>query len=205
MYTLTTNEVHAVANTVTTREGQRMDPTNETLVVDETQITHAENRSNPQPGDPAPTLNQAGHTIAFNCQQDPDSADVALPLRGQADVSVFQEHGTSIGPMGTLTAGTTSSQGVPFEISTGSPRRLTPRECERLQGFPDDWTRYDAEGAELADSPRYRLVGNAVAVPVAEWIGRRIIDQAARSRRGLPPASDEPESRAGGDSAACRR
>lgn len=56
-------------------------------------------------------------------------------------------------------------------------RRLTPRECERLQGFPDDWTRYDHEGTELPDSFRYRAMGNAVAVPVAEWIGRRILEQ----------------------------
>lgn len=54
------------------------------------------------------------------------------------------------------------------------PRRLTPRECERLQGFPDDWTRYDADGNELKDGPRYRMLGNAVPVPVAEWIGVRI-------------------------------
>ena len=49
-------------------------------------------------------------------------------------------------------------------------RRLTPTECERLQGFPDGWT--DGQ----ADSPRYRQLGNAVAVPVVEWIGRRIIE-----------------------------
>ena len=48
-------------------------------------------------------------------------------------------------------------------------RRLTPTECERLQGFPDGWT------AGQADSNRYKQLGNAVAVPVAEWIGRRIM------------------------------
>jgi Site-specific DNA methylase len=47
-------------------------------------------------------------------------------------------------------------------------RRLTPTECERLQGFPDGWT------ADLSDSARYKALGNAVAVPCAEWIGRRI-------------------------------
>jgi DNA (cytosine-5)-methyltransferase 1 len=57
-------------------------------------------------------------------------------------------------------------------------RRLTPRECERLQGLPDDWTRYTADGTELADVHRYRMVGNAVAAPVAEWIGRRIMEAA---------------------------
>ena len=48
-------------------------------------------------------------------------------------------------------------------------RRLMPVECERLQGFPDGWT----EG--FPDSVRYRMIGNAVAVPVAEWIGRRLL------------------------------
>lgn len=55
-------------------------------------------------------------------------------------------------------------------------RRLTPRECERLQGFPDDWTLYDAEGKVISDSARYRMLGNAVVVNVAEWIGRRIME-----------------------------
>ena len=48
-------------------------------------------------------------------------------------------------------------------------RRLTPLECERLQGFPDGWT------AGQPDAARYRQLGNAVAVPVVEWIGRRIM------------------------------
>jgi DNA (cytosine-5)-methyltransferase 1 len=54
-------------------------------------------------------------------------------------------------------------------------RRLTPRECERLMGWPDDWTRYAADGSEVADSSRYRMCGNGVASPVAEWIGRCIV------------------------------
>ena len=63
-----------------------------------------------------------------------------------------------------------------FLSETASVRRLTPRECERLQGFPDDWTRWDADGNELPDSARYRMMGNAVAVPVAEWVARRIME-----------------------------
>lgn len=54
-------------------------------------------------------------------------------------------------------------------------RRLTPRECERLQGFPDDWTQLAADGSEIADSPRYRMLGNAVNVAVSRWIGERIV------------------------------
>jgi DNA (cytosine-5)-methyltransferase 1 len=74
-------------------------------------------------------------------------------------------------------------------------RRLTPTECERLQGFPDGWTATGAtravysnpetlsDEAEIigwkkvlqSDSARYRQLGNAVAVPVARWIGERIL------------------------------
>jgi DNA (cytosine-5)-methyltransferase 1 len=56
-------------------------------------------------------------------------------------------------------------------------RRLTPRECERLQGFPDDWTAIPWRGkppAECPDGPRYKALGNSMAVPVMRWIGERI-------------------------------
>jgi DNA (cytosine-5)-methyltransferase 1 len=62
-------------------------------------------------------------------------------------------------------------------------RRLTPRECERLQGFPDDYTRipWRRKAAEdCPDGPRYRALGNSMAVPVMHWIGSRI--QAAGNR-----------------------
>ena len=52
---------------------------------------------------------------------------------------------------------------------TSQVRRLTPVECERLQGFPDNWT--DGQ----ADSARYKQMGNAVAVPVVDWIMRRLV------------------------------
>ena len=57
--------------------------------------------------------------------------------------------------------------GVP-SVLTSTVRRLTPTECERLQGFPDGWT--DGQ----ADSHRYKQMGNAVAVPVVEWIINRL-------------------------------
>jgi len=54
-------------------------------------------------------------------------------------------------------------------------RRLTPRECERLQGFPDDYTLVEYRGKLAADGPRYRALGNSMAVPVVRWIGERIV------------------------------
>lgn len=53
-------------------------------------------------------------------------------------------------------------------------RRLTPRECERLQGFPDDYTLVLHRGKPAADAPRYKALGNSMAVPVMRWIGERI-------------------------------
>jgi len=63
----------------------------------------------------------------------------------------------------------TGGSRVPY-WNTNPIRRLTPTECERLQGFPDGWT----EGQ--ADSNRYKQMGNAVAVPVVEWIIKSMIE-----------------------------
>jgi len=57
-------------------------------------------------------------------------------------------------------------------------RRLTPTECERLQGFPDGWT------AGFSDSTRYKMLGNAVCVNVAEWIAGRMANASGETRRG---------------------
>jgi DNA (cytosine-5)-methyltransferase 1 len=65
-------------------------------------------------------------------------------------------------------------------------RRLTPRECERLQGFPDDYTLVEYRGKLAADGPRYKALGNSMAVPVMHWIGQRIaaVDAILRDRHG---------------------
>jgi len=76
----------------------------------------------------------------------------------------------------TKNRGRFATQLVRPDIITGGygVRRLTPRECERLQGYPDDWTRYGHDGREMSDSARYRMLGNSIAVPCVEWIMRRI-------------------------------
>lgn len=65
-------------------------------------------------------------------------------------------------------------QGYPAIQSGMAVRRLTPRECERLQGFPDDYTLIPYRGKPAADGPRYKALGNSMAVPVMAWIGRRL-------------------------------
>lgn len=73
-----------------------------------------------------------------------------------------------------LRAGTKQSTGVLTTSPTYRVRRLTPRECERLQGWPDDHTRYDSAGNELSDSARYKMAGNGISAPVSQWLGENI-------------------------------
>jgi DNA (cytosine-5)-methyltransferase 1 len=67
-----------------------------------------------------------------------------------------------------------------------SVRRLTPIECERLQGFEDGWTDIgewtDSKGKKHkeADSPRYKAIGNSIALPFWEWMAKRIVNQYGR-------------------------
>jgi site-specific DNA-cytosine methylase len=81
---------------------------------------------------------------------------------------------------GTLTASRGTgfrSNGTPIEGVAVLPmdvRRMTPREYEWLQGFPDGYTRVPYRGKLASDSPRYRALGNSMAVPVMHWLGRRI-------------------------------
>ena len=65
-------------------------------------------------------------------------------------------------------------------------RKLTPRECERLQGFPDDFTAIRWRGKEAADGPRYKAIGNSMAVNVMRWIGARIalVEEAVKAAGG---------------------
>lgn len=125
--------------------------------------------------------------VAFSCKDHgQDAGPVSPTLRamghasshanGGGQVAVAQCHGSNVGPMGTLRSGNgNEGGGVPFAAFPGlSVRRLTPRECERIMGWPDDHTRYRADGREIADGPRYRLCGNGVVASVAEWLARRI-------------------------------
>lgn len=74
--------------------------------------------------------------------------------------------------------------GEPLDENTKTVvRRLTPMECERLQGFPDNWTNMgdwiDSNGKKhkAADSPRYKAIGNSLALPFWKWLARRIVAQ----------------------------
>jgi DNA (cytosine-5)-methyltransferase 1 len=129
-----------------------------------TQLTHPENRSNPEPGDPVHTLAAGEHPPAIAwALQERDSKG--------SDSSTKDGHLIVADPITAHEGSTYTHEGSTFRLRNvvAGVRRLMPLECERLQGFPDGWT------AGQKDGPRYRQLGNAVAVPVAEWIGRRIV------------------------------
>ncbi len=91
----------------------------------------------------------------------------------------FQNCATTADACGTLMGeaqkkGGEAGQGVWTPMAV---RRLTPRECERLQGFPDDYTAIQYRKKPAADGPRYKALGNSMAVPVMRWIGERIARQ----------------------------
>jgi site-specific DNA-cytosine methylase len=252
---------HLIASAITAREGKgpNSDARDGNLVVDTlrshprpgsnsngalapvafdtAQITSAENRSNPKPGDPAPTLSATGyphvaHTLTAGSatgagvrapgrRREDDENLVAHPLRsfpggvGQGHNTNYVTHtltgegadasedGTGRGtprvpcvpPVSLAVAGeistgvdiaqtVRSANGQPGTVAAGAAvRRLTPLECERLQGFPDRWTAM-SNGKTQADAARYRQCGNAVAVPVVRWVLERVRRVAERELSG---------------------
>ena len=67
-----------------------------------------------------------------------------------------------------------NNDGENVMVQAMAVRRLTPKECERLQGFPDNYTDIKPKGKATPDGPRYKALGNSMAVPVMAWIGKRI-------------------------------
>lgn len=99
---------------------------------------------------------------------------VAFALRGREGGAMpeIEGEGDRIGALRAASGGSSRDY-----VATSAVRRLTPRECERLQGFPDDWTKIPYRGKppeQCADGPRYKALGNSMAVPCMVWLGQRI-------------------------------
>lgn len=195
-------------------------------------VTSPANRSAPRPGDPCGTLDTEGRTLL--CVSDDQARasvdedlcgslkvgggspfmagapglDRVLKLRHTGTPNAGGGEGAMVGEGTSYTLATSQDQTLFQGAGDGYVvRRLTPVECERLQGFPDGWTdlagwavseeavaavargiealgkrggalaarrRCEAWGRETPDSPRYRALGNSMAVPVVRWVGERI-------------------------------
>lgn len=162
------------------------------VAFDTTQITSKANRSNPQPGDPCHPLSAGAHppaiTVAIRGREGGATAEIggeiATALRasqGGGDkphVLAFgwqnsEYQGDSVDEHITPTLDKSKTPAV----LTSAVRRLTPVECERLQGFPDEYTAIPWRGKpadQCPDGPRYKALGNSWAVPLFAWLGRRI-------------------------------
>jgi DNA (cytosine-5)-methyltransferase 1 len=170
MFTLTGTDIHAVVYPIDTRNALR-DP----------EKHDAQNRQGlgiGNDGDPMATLTST-HVNAVAYDEYNDSINEthhALRAGTKQSTGVLLEGEVA----GTLRSG--GAGGVPSSRgehlvteSTMAVRRLTPLECERLMGWPDDHTRFKADGTEQADTHRYKQCGNGVASPVAEWIGKQLM------------------------------
>lgn len=181
------------------------------------QVTNPSNRSNPQSTDPCFTLAATSEpVIAFDCKAGGDTSfsigEIAGTLRGEGfggghaavALSLRGRDGANLPELSEgVTPALRASQGGSDKAHAmigSTVRRLTPRECERLQGFPDDYTRIpirvmrarpsakrcrkypdlfvpNLDGswtAHVEDGPRYKALGNSMAVSVMRWIGERI-------------------------------
>ena len=138
--------------------------------------------------------------VAFSSKDNgADASDVAPTLRGMGHDASHANGGGQIAIAAPLTASygkqvdsSDTNSGPPNILHSGmAVRRLTPRECERLQGFPDDYTLVEYRGSPRrpADGPRYRVLGNSMAVPVMRWIGVRIaaVHEIVVHRNEAPP------------------
>ena len=139
-----------------------------------------------QYGDRAGPLDTCGFSqaVTFSAKDHgADAGDIAPTLRAMDHAGSHANGGGQVAVAPTLRAsmgsGTTGNHwdGQVTVATMMAVRRLTPRECERLQGFPDDWTLIPWRGKpadECPDGPRYKALGNSMAVPVMRWIGERI-------------------------------
>jgi DNA (cytosine-5)-methyltransferase 1 len=175
----------------------------EAIPFDTTQITSKANYSKPKAGDPCHPIAAGAHppAIAFTTEQTPKfNKDQALTLTKQSPtgggqpqcVAVAHPQAIAFEPGIATREGSESrfvkelsptlrkemgDNQVAVSDNRMAVRRLTPRECERLQGFDDDhtmipWRNKPAD--QCPDGPRYKALGNSMAVPCMAWIGKRI-------------------------------
>lgn len=136
-------------------------------------------------------LGGGSETLAIWRGGDQANAEHYENMAGTLNCNKGQQGGIVTQVVGTVTArkgrngGSASGKSLPLGaqdrghavVDAMQVRRLTPRECERLQGMPDDHTRIPWRGKlaeDCPDTPRYKAIGNSMAVPVMRWIGERI-------------------------------
>lgn len=139
-------------------------------------VTHA------MPGSVAPTVTSSGPPYSRTGNERVEAEALAITFQpGNLRREAGAEPSTTTT---TTTLKASAGDQTPHVATPMAVRRLTPVECERLQGFPDNWSRIPWKGkpeTECPDGPRYKACGNSMAVPCMFWIGKRIAEHEAQS------------------------
>lgn len=170
------------------------------MAFDTTQITSKENGSQPEFGKPCHTLNANAHVpcvaldmthacdVIRECGEQVPALQARMGTGGNQVPPTYQMNGFGdyrVGEVASSCKQRDFKDSTDLAITNMVVRRLTPMECERLQGFPDgwtdigDWVKTDKRGCEIkvkgsADSPRYKSLGNSIALPFWDWMLRRM-------------------------------
>ena len=179
-----------VAQCLTTRTGSAYDPTTETLPI-AFGAQNSANQGDSVSTEVTPTLDKSKTPAVAIQNATRGASQNGLGITNDGPMytlDVGSQHAVAISdPVPTLMA--RSSRGAAQTLSPGHQtdghmvslgmqvRRLTPKECERLQGFPDNFTQIpwrNKAAEDCPDGPRYKAMGNSMAVPVMRWIGERI-------------------------------
>ena len=183
-----------VVGTVTARKGRNNGIANDDVQAGHLICVNARETPVSESGKDLPLGAQdRGHAIAFQATGDRANPSIGVydevmptipanPMSDRGAAVAFAENQRGELRTSEVVTNITSGGGKPCPsfpavLQPMQVRRLTPRECERLQGMPDDWTKIpwrkkDAE--DCPDGPRYKAIGNSMAVPVMRWIGERI-------------------------------
>jgi DNA (cytosine-5)-methyltransferase 1 len=179
MYTLNATGVHGVAQPIS---------------FDMAQITSKVNGTRVEPGLPISTMAKGSQMHVALSVYENHPADSRVQEMGEVCSTVTSRWGTGggnlpmVGAVGTdlyngaitgevaatMTKSMSGTGTGPTAMQQMAVRRLTPIECERLQGFGDNYTDIMPRGKPTPDGPRYKALGNSMAVPVMAWIGKRI-------------------------------
>ncbi len=165
-----------IAQCLTTGTGQRYDPETETILPVAYPLLEVGKRTGKSTTDPRAGLgigndNDPMYTLQASAQHGVASVP-AIALQTDVTPKASEELAFTL----KLPSATGGGQPAACMTPQMAVRRLTPRECERLQGFPDDYTLVPHRGKPAADGPRYKALGNSMAVPCMYWIGRRLSD-----------------------------
>ena len=187
MFTLNSTDVHAVAvaysfDSLASNSIKSSNPVSGCNMVDVAKCIDTSN--------PCPSKNQGGIAVAVVNMQGSKSNACVSTDGSSYTINAMHGHDVHAVAFRTNAAGQVDPQdGISASLGTQTDscaqilhqamqvRRLTPTECERLQGFPDGWTAipWKKKNAEdCPDGPRYKALGNSMAVNCMEWIGERI-------------------------------